>query len=274
VDRAVPRQCAACIFCGQTDSPQHKEDVLPKWIARPWPDSYIQVKAIKTGRKFVARGHLGIVARGPCQRCNNTWMSQLENVAKPLLLPMMQGEQTELTPDSQRLLARWLTKTCMMIDLASTPHESRFFRPRDHKRFFANQDIPPNTSVYIGSYDAPGVGVKTRDYSLTFDIPGRSDGIGQISAFCETLALGRAVFQFFSWRRPEGYWGPLPFQPPAFWGRVITTTWPVGNTAFWPLKLGLNDNELELFAKRWTNRPASTRPLGAANLSAERTDER
>lgn len=259
-----------CVFCGGSDTPQHKEDILPKWIARPWPKSFIRVKGINSDREFGARGHLGLVVRGPCQRCNNTWMSELESAAKPLLLPMMKGEPTALAPEDQGTIVTWLTKTCMMMDLAASDRARKHFRPRDLARFFADRSVPANTSVYLGAYDMQHVGVKTRDYTMTFDAPGRHLGMGEIAAYSGTIALGRAVLQLFSWHRPEGYLKPLPFTPPLFWESVLTTIWPVGQTYRWPPRVGLADTEFELFANRWTNQAQSARPALVNNLQPTR----
>src|SRR5258708_4175876 len=91
-----------CIFCEQTDSPQHNEDVLAKWIARELATLANTDAAFiaKTGRlgdsewpalEYGAKGKFGWEIKGPCRRCNNTWMSNLENDAKPILLPLMRG---------------------------------------------------------------------------------------------------------------------------------------------------------------------------------------
>lgn len=51
-----------------------------------------------------------------CSECNNGWMSQLEEVARPILLPMLRGdERVRLSPNDTRVFERWIVKTAMVV---------------------------------------------------------------------------------------------------------------------------------------------------------------
>src|SRR5688572_17574751 len=64
----------------------------------------------------IEKGKLGLLTPGPCQRCNNGWMSEMENRTKALLLPLMRGVRTDLSIANQSKIAIWTTKTAMTFD--------------------------------------------------------------------------------------------------------------------------------------------------------------
>src|SRR5256885_10757883 len=111
-----------CIFCRRNDSEPSKEDVLAKWIAREWPRGKKSRFRYQTGRFGTSSpdavwenvGNLGVVTKGPCKRCNNGWMSVLEEKAKPILKPLMRGEASTITTDQKLWIARWTIKTVIM----------------------------------------------------------------------------------------------------------------------------------------------------------------
>src|SRR5882724_3160928 len=94
---------STCIFCNQNDSKPSREDVLARWIAREFPNTRWNVRRVKfpmgdpenpqSEDKFVTHGNLGMISRAPCERCNNTWMSALESGVKPILAPLMHGNE-------------------------------------------------------------------------------------------------------------------------------------------------------------------------------------
>ena len=92
-----------CIFCQRNDWPPSKEDVFAKWIARTFPGKKKQQfrvgggPSIKQAKQLsIEKGKLGLLTEGPCQRCNNGWISLMEEATKPYLLPLMRGEETIL----------------------------------------------------------------------------------------------------------------------------------------------------------------------------------
>jgi hypothetical protein len=78
-------------------------------------------------------------------------MSQLEERAKPILLPLMAGEKTNLSPEAQRILATWATKTAMVAE-RSFPREIGISQAE--REWIKNRDEPPlNWRVWIAAYD-------------------------------------------------------------------------------------------------------------------------
>lgn len=56
-----------------------------------------------------------------CGRCNSGWMSTLQEEAKPILVPLVNGERPILDEHSQYILSRWATMNTMVIEFADPP---------------------------------------------------------------------------------------------------------------------------------------------------------
>jgi hypothetical protein len=67
----------------------------------------------RRGRPFTRAPYIA------CKVCNNGWMKDLEDRARPLLLPMLDGFKTVLDRTSQTVIAAWITKTA--FSLAAVP---------------------------------------------------------------------------------------------------------------------------------------------------------
>jgi hypothetical protein len=55
----------------------------------------------------------------PCKPCNEGWMAQLEDRAKPALVPLIRGRPTRLEPHRLELISFWALKTTFMLDRCS-----------------------------------------------------------------------------------------------------------------------------------------------------------
>src|SRR3954469_13275208 len=92
-----------CIFCGGT--PLSKEHFFAEWMhdyLPPKPSTHYVAGSDLIGRpgKMFRPGnvferHLRVV----CKACNSGWMSTLQNEAKPILIPLMQGVRRTLNPE-------------------------------------------------------------------------------------------------------------------------------------------------------------------------------
>jgi hypothetical protein len=111
----MARASKDCIFCGR--SPTTSEHIWAKWlrkhIAMPLlshsaaasilnPDRTVTIDRRRWGGDPRQRG-LQVV----CKRCNETWMSSLQEAAKPVLVPLIEGRRCVLAEDRQRAVAAW-----------------------------------------------------------------------------------------------------------------------------------------------------------------------
>ena len=81
------------------------------------------------------------VCGGQHHSCNNGWMRHLiEDKARPILIPLMNGDSVRLTPLDQKRIAAWATLKCMVseYDIGSSVTTHHMQR----KRLMQTQ-IPP-----------------------------------------------------------------------------------------------------------------------------------
>ena len=67
-----------------------------------------------------------------CASCNNGWMSDLQQEAKPHLLPLIKGETYLLHRNDQKTLAAWIAMFAMVaehVDKIALAHRPRLRSP-------------------------------------------------------------------------------------------------------------------------------------------------
>ena len=81
-----------------------------------WAGSPGRSPAVETRKQ--RQGHSGTkTIRQVCKRCNETWLSnEIEKIAKPILLPLINGERAEIDSRHAADLATWAAKTVMTAE--------------------------------------------------------------------------------------------------------------------------------------------------------------
>jgi hypothetical protein len=85
-----------------------------------------------------------------CQRCNNGWMSHLENDVKLILSPMVLGSPLTLTGSQQARITAWLAKTAMMYD--SMDKGEVFYDRVDRHHFWESITPFSDSYAWLGYY--------------------------------------------------------------------------------------------------------------------------
>jgi hypothetical protein len=149
----------SCVFCGGT--PVSQEHVFPDWLAQFFTDDVVDFEALVQdadaaeqrrpwkGRPFSAK------VGGPCEGCNNGWMSDLEAQAAPLLKPLVQGGEVTLAPSAQLLLATWAVKTMLMAVLV-TANDARDWLADAYHWLVEHRNPPPAEQVWAARYAGEG----------------------------------------------------------------------------------------------------------------------
>src|SRR4051812_4197374 len=121
----LPRRC---IFCGGGNirgNSMSKEHLWPEWMHPYLPklpgakkeDSYVRKtnKTIVQKYKKAQQGHAYTkTLKVVCKNCNETWMSQIEENAKPILIPLLQGLSFALNEIDNVKLATWFALKIMV----------------------------------------------------------------------------------------------------------------------------------------------------------------
>ena len=153
-----------CVFCGGGNLT--KEHIWPNWLKPYIPRNAlpISVHAMSltatgpTGRFSIRKPGLldrpgdsqSQRLRVVCRSCNNGWLSRMQQSAKPILIPYLDGQWPSIPCVHQRILAAWATMFTMVVDVANEGTSSPY--QQDRNRFFANQLPPPNWFIHVGAF--------------------------------------------------------------------------------------------------------------------------
>jgi len=152
-----------CIFCGRNDGQAHRlssEDIWPNWLTQFVPrdlESYQSASILvnrdgheKSERKIDGDPKSRRV-KVVCKKCNNGWMSRLQEKAKDVLLPLIIGKPVVLGAEAQDLIAKWCAMSTMTADFIYP--ERQAISQEDRTLLFENHVVRPNTwRIWIGRY--------------------------------------------------------------------------------------------------------------------------
>lgn len=138
-----------------------------------------------------------------CRRCNNQWLSTMENRVSRFLKPMaVSAKPTVLDGAAQKLLALWAVKTAFLLELAfrqqypgqraiggyqATSQELTWLRYQD--------EPPPRSMVWLGAWDCQ------QNVPVNYEPSGAelptTDGT-PLAGHLTTFTLGYTAFQVFT----------------------------------------------------------------------------
>ena len=204
-----------------------------------------------------------------CRSCNNTWLSQLENDTKPLLISITDAAlrgipPLSLTPADQRVLATWAVKTAYLIDAYQRP-----IIPRGFIHELALQRVVNDwTWVYLAGYTADTAARaerRSRDFRLRDGEPTKNSPNGFVVTFAILNILFQVVGHFNG--------GDTELQDSRHqYDACLFRIWPASATALpWPPALGFSRKSWDDLVASITNaseikdaidEPRATQPLG------------
>ncbi len=136
------------------------EHVLPHWLTdfflndlgQRTFDTHIVTPDNEERRRWENK-EMDLTVRRVCGGCNGGWMSELEGKAKPVLLPLLRGENLPITlsAEEQDLLGVWVYKTALMVDFYLSGVTAREYRPipgNAYRRFYRSR-IPLSMGVRV-----------------------------------------------------------------------------------------------------------------------------
>ncbi len=149
-----------CIFCG--NKPLTKEHIWGQWIteyvsrttnkyafghvvAHKKPEDNIERSSLRAGDP------IGANVRVVCGPCNNEWMSQLQEKAKPHLIPLFKGETVWLKKSDQAAIADWIIMATMTAEYIQRDPSMIAISQTDRNKFFERKPLA-NWKVWIAPF--------------------------------------------------------------------------------------------------------------------------
>jgi hypothetical protein len=162
----MPKLPGLCIFCGRGGL--SKEHIFPDWMRQlfrrtptdthtegeiwwvPNPRSNNEMWTLPARR--LVQGHAGSrKVRVVCRSCNNGWIGDIDEAAKPTLLPLICDRPTIINRDQQQILGKFLTK--VVITSEYTKPRDRAIPKEQRDYFFLNRNPLPLWHIWIGRYN-------------------------------------------------------------------------------------------------------------------------
>lgn len=129
---------------------------------------------------------------GICTRCNNEWMSRVEVSARPLLTPMINGHETQLTPAEQLTVARWACVKACAYEADPRRAAGRFSTIADRDALRTDTGLPVDMAVTLAAYDVALTFVAMSPYGV-----GTGEQGQPLAQWLTTFVLGHLVIQVF-----------------------------------------------------------------------------
>jgi hypothetical protein len=238
-----------CVFCNRNDSKPSREDILARWIAREFPNLSWEVTEIQSQKTFKTVANLGLISKKPCQRCNNGWMAKLEQTARPILVPMMDGQSVTLTPDAQHIVAGWFVKTIILYELLSD--RLPYFQDYERHALMQSLRIPDRTLIFLARYYGP-MPIATLETPVPLVIRPQPDTKGHPvsgDGYSATFIIKQLALQIFTSRPLEKRRLHVKIGPK--WDNLSIQIWPTLGDTNWPPQYALDDDWLRRFIDRW-----------------------
>ena len=169
-----------------------------------------------------------------CHKCNNEWMSRVENKAKPIIACMLEDLTIPLDREQQTVLSNWAVKTAMVLDSIKNPESNmRFYQKLQCVTFRERRVIPDRIRVWIGRSSLSALGAYGTDI-IVITPEGSPLGLGTAT----TVVAGHLAVQALALRiRPElKDKSAADVEPkPGDWNNTLVQIWPVAHDpVMWP----------------------------------------
>jgi hypothetical protein len=153
------RGVGKCIFCDSMGIT--KEHMWADWLRKYIP------RQLQNHATSFAKYHPDIIERAivtrtgdphsrrikcVCGNCNNGWMSQIQESAKPYIIPLLRGIPVAFSRNSQTILATWITMMVMVAEHLNTEMVS--ISAEERRQFSADQKPLLNWRIWIGHHAA------------------------------------------------------------------------------------------------------------------------
>lgn len=149
-----------CLFCRDTDL--SNEHVFPQWLLNE-----LNLRRVKLGMSHqtffgqqVSTRPLtpnSLVNGLVCKKCNNTWLSQIEDRIKPLIIELTKTKEIDSMVfqirENHETLAFWAYKTAIILNYAS--NFNKIVPKRHFKYLYQKRRIPENVNILLGFSRTP-----------------------------------------------------------------------------------------------------------------------
>lgn len=150
-----------CLFC--PNPANSREHIWADWLRAYVPRTQVnhieaRIDVTDAGDERLTKKHVSGDPRSRklkvvCKSCNNNWMSQVQERAKPYLVPLIEGRTCELPRQARTALSRWAAlfstvQEQMYADLVSVSGAEREW-------IKSRSTAPKNWLIWLGRFADP-----------------------------------------------------------------------------------------------------------------------
>jgi hypothetical protein len=232
----------ACAFCGST-SGLTREHLWPRWVRglvgeAPGMTVWASGEHVERARQLPPAT---VTVRKVCRTCNEGWLHDLEEAARPIMTPLIEGDAASLSVEDQRVIAYWATKTVCVGDLACAD-DTRCL-PSGLLGLLRTASGPWPASVTTAArYRGTRFPLRFARSVDTVTLEAE-DAAVSIKTFSGWVSMGHLALQVWY----HDLTNVRDFRPGGWKRAHARVIWPDPQPATWPPSEGLNDSELERF---------------------------
>jgi hypothetical protein len=244
-----------CAFCPNPAVTKGGEHLWSDWMSKTLPFKYKVLRFDEDGKaqQFLKKS-LNMKAPVVCEKCNNTWMSNIENKhAKPAMEGLMLSDKlTRLSPDRLNSIAIFAFKTAVIADHYSIPPREPFFSQSSRYAFANSLTIPRGVQMWISAFQEGTHGMFRGMYHES-----PANITGSFELYSCTFGAGYFLFQVVAsrWLNNRHLLGPFPFVTQGrFWNKFSIPFWPPpGDSILWPPRKQFNLRWASRYSHQWAN---------------------
>ncbi len=250
---------ATCIFCGRNDQKMSNEHVWPEWLDNLLPpgvaekDHTYSFEDAERGeyRRLQGMPPHNVKVRDVCRPCNEGWMNQAEEAARPIISRMVGAQrETELHAIEQAKLAFWgVMKGLVAVRVGGESKLTRAALVDDYHDLYACKEsrMPPDGFLVHIARAAWSVKRAPAGYFRLSGInrqEGEGDKFDGYALVFSALDLVVIILRVFG-VKPTRF---IPFDDERF-ADAIRRVWPIEPAGVtWPPEKALTWEGLEVFS--------------------------
>jgi hypothetical protein len=141
-----------------------EEHLIAAWVLRAFLRQSHPSTALSG--TFVSDDQMRLHAEEPistakvvCRRCNNEWLSSIDNAAASVLKPLIRGDETVILDGAgQSAFAAWIYKCALIFDASANGNNGDLVLLRE--QFMATRQAGPGCVIYAGPAGPPPLRVQ------------------------------------------------------------------------------------------------------------------